>query len=66
MRRMPEMIEATERKLAGLYREARRYTMSEVLVNPAIVEAAWNREIALAQLRAARLGQETTIAGDGV
>lgn len=31
MRRMPEMIEATERKLLGLYREARRYGMADLL-----------------------------------
>lgn len=29
--RMPDMIEATERKLAGLYREARRYSRAHLV-----------------------------------
>lgn len=30
-RRMPDIIEATERKLAGLYREARRYSRAQLV-----------------------------------
>lgn len=40
--RMPDMIEATERKLGGLYREARRYSAAE-LVNREVERALEQR-----------------------
>ena len=49
-RRMPDMIEATERKLAGLYREAIRYQMDKLLQEPNLINGAWNREVTLAYL----------------
>jgi hypothetical protein len=48
--RMAEMLESTERKLAGLYREARRYEMSEILDKPCAADAAWERAALLATL----------------
>lgn len=52
VKRLPDMIEATERKLAGLYREARRYKMDEVLTNKHQLNEAWEREILVAMLEA--------------
>lgn len=53
-RRLPEVIEATERKLAGLYREARRYGADEILSNKYHVNAAWDREVLVAELEGSR------------
>lgn len=49
-KRMPEMIESTERKLAGLYREARRYNMQTLLSNPEHINEAWDREVLVAAM----------------
>lgn len=65
-RRMPDMIEATERKYLGLLREAKRYGMHDILSSKYHSDRAWDREIVLAKLEAAYSGGETTIAGDGV
>ena len=48
--RMAEMVESTERKLAGLYREARRYEMTDILNQPCAVDAAWARAVLLKPL----------------
>ncbi|NVD44370.1 hypothetical protein [Qipengyuania atrilutea] len=53
-RRMAEMVEATERKLLGLYREASRYKMSEVMRKPSLLNEAWEREMMLARIEADR------------
>lgn len=67
MRRMPEMLEATERKLAGLYREAARYGMTELLESPSAFSEAWDREIIVAKLEAGLRGNDdTTMQGNGI
>lgn len=58
IRRMPEMIEATERKLLGLYREAKRYGMDELLESKWAFDQAWDREIQIAKTEAEYLGRE--------
>lgn len=63
IRRMEEMLDATERKLAGLYREAQRYGLSRVLDMPSAVDAAWERRVLLAKIEAAQRGQEYTLEG---
>ena len=52
IRRMEEMLENAERKLAGLYREARRYNLSALLDMPSAADAAWERHVLLAKLDA--------------
>lgn len=50
MRRLPDVIAAAERKLAGLYREAARYGMDDLLESPKAFSEAWDREVAVAKL----------------
>lgn len=57
--RMAGVIEAAERKLAGLYREADRYGMADLLERPEIAAEAWEREVAIARLKAAARGERT-------
>lgn len=63
IRRMEEMLETTERKLAGLYREAKRYNLNALLDSPSAVNAAWERRILLGKLEAAENGEEYTLEG---
>ena len=53
IRHLPEAIKNTERKLAALYREAEEYRMRDILDQPAEIDGAWEREIAIARLHAA-------------
>lgn len=55
--RMAGVIEAAERKLAGLYREAARYGMTDLLEHPDIAAQAWDREVAIEKLKAAARGE---------
>ena len=66
MKRIPSQIEAAERKVAMLYKEAKRYKMKEVLSRPAAVNSAWDREVLLAQIEAAERGEETSIGIDNL
>lgn len=66
MRRLPGTIEAAEHRLAGLYREARRYRMDELLTMKSAVNEAWDREVLIAQIEAADRGEETSMGIDGV
>lgn len=50
MRLLPGRIETAERKLVGLYRQAARYGMDEILHNQSLVNEAWDRETMLAYL----------------
>ena len=61
IRRMEEMVAATERKLAGLYQEARRYRLNKLLESPCAANAAWDRDILLAKLDAAAEGRTYTM-----
>lgn len=63
IRRMQEMLESAERKLAGLYREARRYNLSALLEMPSAADAAWERHVLLAKLDAAERGAPYTLEG---
>ena len=58
-RRMPEMVEATERKLKALLIEAKRYGMDD------LVNATWDRVIIEAQADARANGDSIGF-GDGV
>lgn len=65
--RLPATIEAAERKLAGLYREAQRYGMDELLESHSAFSEAWDRELAVAKLEASLRGNdETTMQGSGI
>lgn len=66
LRHLPTAIENTERKLAALYREAKRYRMDDVLRKPSIVNSAWDREVLLAQIEAAERGEEYSMGFDGI
>lgn len=62
VRRMPEMLETTRRKLVGLHRECERYglcdllnesrrlTADEILTDPEHVSNAWDREVIVAKM----------------
>ena len=63
IRRMEDMLEAAERKLAGLYREARRYQLNAILDMPSANDAAWERRVLLAKLDAAERGEIYTLEG---
>jgi hypothetical protein len=63
---LPGAIEAAERKLAGLYREASRIS-PDLLEGKSAFNEAWDREIVVAKLEAALRGNdETTMLGDGL
>jgi hypothetical protein len=62
IRRMDEMLENAERKLAGLYREAKRYNLA-LLDMPSAVDAAWERRVLLAKIEAAERGHTYTLEG---
>lgn len=50
-RDMADMIDAAERKLAGLYREAARYGMHALLTDKHFTDEAWDHEVRREQLR---------------
>ena len=66
MRHLPDAIDATERKLAALYAEAAEYRMKDILEKPSAANAAWDREVLLAQVEAAARGEEYSIGIDNV
>lgn len=66
MYHMPAQLERAEKKLARLYLEAKQYRMNELLCNPSAVNAAWDREVLIAQIEAAQRGEETSMGVDGV
>lgn len=59
-RDMPELIEAAERKLAGLYREAARYGMTALLKDKTFADEAWDYEVRREQMRAALAGEPSS------
>lgn len=56
MTRLPDMITAAERKLEGLYREAARYSMDELLSHKWAHDFAWNAEVEAAKIEARKAG----------
>lgn len=54
MYHLPRVIETAERRLQGLYREAKRYRMNDLLRYPALLNDAWDREVETAKLEAER------------
>lgn len=50
LRDLPEQIARKERQLAGLYQEAKALRMNDVLTQPSVVCAAWDREAIVAAL----------------
>lgn len=62
-RDMEAMIEAAERKLAGLYREAKRYGRHDLLTNKMFTDEAWDHEVRREQLRAALNGEPSSMGG---
>ena len=52
VRHLPAAIANTERKLAALYAEAREYRATDILENVRFVDAAWDREVAIAKSEA--------------
>lgn len=63
IKRMEEMLENAERKLAGLYRECKRYGLNCYLDTPSANDAAWDRRVLLAKLEAAERGESYTLEG---
>lgn len=63
MKNMPDMIEAAERKLAGLYREAARYRMHDLLADKTFADEAWDHETRREQMRATLSGEPSSIGG---
>ena len=66
VRYLPQAIENAEMKLAALYREAKRHRRSDILKKPSAVNAAWDREVMIAQIEAAERGQDTSMGVDSV
>lgn len=62
-RRMAEMIDSAERKLAGLYREAHRYGMDTILRDKSFSDEAWDHEVRREQIRATLSGEPSSIGG---
>lgn len=60
-RDMDAMIDAAERKLAGLYREAKRYGREDLLRNTLFTDEAWDHEVRREQLRATLNGEPSSI-----
>ena len=60
-RDMPSMIEAAERKLAGLYREAARYGLNDLLRDKSFSDEAWDHEVRREQMRATLTGEPSSI-----
>lgn len=63
IRRMPDMIESAERKLAGLYREAARYGLNELLTDKSFADEAWDHEVRREQVRATLSGEPSSLGG---
>lgn len=63
MRTMPDLIQATQRKLLGLYREAQRYGRDDLLAHKAAFDNAWETEIQIAKLEAQLRGEDNIMEG---
>lgn len=59
---LPEQLDRARRRYLCLVREAKNLSMSEILTDPERLSEAWEREIGLAKIEAARLGNPTSMA----